>query len=64
MDLETIIQSEGSQICMQIPCIYVESRKMVQMNLSAKQKWRHSWRGQMYGHQERKGGGVWDELED
>ena len=39
--------------------IYVESRKMIQMNLFAKQKHRHKHREQMYGYQE---GGGWDEL--
>ena len=40
MDLETVIQSEVSQKEKQISYIntYVESRKMVQMNLFAKQK--------------------------
>ena len=40
----------------------MESRKMVQMNLFAKQKWRHRHREQMYGHQREKVG--WDELGD
>ena len=41
--------------------IYVESRKMAQMNLFAKQKQSHRCREQSYGHQ---GGtdklGIWD----
>jgi hypothetical protein len=35
--------------------LYVESRKMGQMNLFAKQKERQRSRGQMHGHQEGKG---------
>ena len=31
--------------------IYVESRKMVQMNQFARQKYRHRCKEQMYGHQ-------------
>jgi len=43
----------------------VEFRKMVQMNLFAKQKQRHRYRKQMYGHQRGEGGasdvlGDWD----
>ena len=40
MDLETVIQSEVSQKEKNIvyKCIYVESKKMVQMNLFTKQK--------------------------
>ena len=39
---------------------------MVQMNWFAGQKWRHSCREQMYGHQGGKHGGWWwwDELGD
>ena len=36
---------------------YVESRKMVEMNLSAKQKWRHKHREQSHGYQGGRGGG-------
>ena len=40
----------------------MESRKMVQANLFAKQRQRHRWRGQTYGYQ---GGRMgWDELVD
>ena len=45
--------------------MYVESRKMVQVNWFARQKWRHRCTEQTYGHQ---GGNVgvvvggWDEL--
>ena len=39
--------------------LYVESRKMGQMNLFAKQKERQRSRGQMYGHQEGKGWVGW-----
>ena len=37
---------------------YVESRKMVQTNLSAKQKWRYRHREQTYGYQGESGGGM------
>ena len=37
--------------------LYVESRKMVQMNRFARQKERHRCREQMYGHQGGKAGG-------
>ena len=40
----------------------MESRKMVQMNLFAKEKYRHRCREQMYEHQGGKEGG--DELGD
>ena len=40
----------------------VESRKMAQMNLFAKQKQRHRHGEQMYAHQGGKGG--WEELGD
>ena len=36
--------------------IYVESRKLVQMNWFARQKQRHRRREQTYGHQGGKGG--------
>ena len=38
--------------------IYMESRKVVQMILSAKQKWIHKHREKMYRHQRRQGGGM------
>ena len=45
MDLKSVIQSEISQeeknIYIIYKCIYVESRKMVHMNIFAKQKQRH-----------------------
>ena len=43
-----------------VACIYVESRKMVLMNLFAGQQWRCSRGGQFYGHS---GGGRrgWEE---
>ena len=41
--------------------LFVESRKMVQMNWFASQKQRYRCREQMQGHQ---GGGGWDELGD
>ena len=40
--------------------MYVEPRKMVQMNRSVGQKLRHSCREQMYGHQGGKPRGGWD----
>ena len=40
--------------------IYVESRKMVQMILFAKQKQRHRRREQRYGYHRGKGGGNWE----
>ena len=40
----------------------MQCRKMVQMNPSAKQKQRHRWKEQTYGHQGGKRG--WDELGD
>ena len=40
--------------------MYVEPRKMVQMNWFAGQKWRHRCRKQMYGHQGGKAAGVGD----
>ena len=62
---KTIIQKEKNKY--RILCIYVEPRKMVQMNWLARQKQRHRCREQMYGHQGGKvggGGGWWDELGD
>ena len=43
MDLEIVILRELSQIKTNIMCyhLYVESKKMVQMNLFTKQKYRH-----------------------
>ena len=43
--------------------MYVEPRKMVQMNRFAGQKMRQRCREQTYGHQGGEGG-VWDELVD
>ena len=60
MHLETVIQSEVSQkrkTNIIYSRIYVESRKMVQMNLFTRQKQRHRCREQMYGHQGGKAGG-------
>ena len=60
MDLETVIQSEGSQ--RKKYCLYVESRKMVQMNLFSKQNQRHGCKEQIYGYQGgRKGNELGDE---
>ena len=63
MNLELIIHSEVSQKeknkCYILTCVYMESRKMVLMNLFAGQQWRHSHREQTYGQghggEERKG---------
>ena len=51
MNLETIIQSEVSQKEKSIiyQCVYMESRKMVLMELFARQQWRHRHREQTYG---------------
>ena len=54
MNLEPIIQSEVSQkeknkYCM-LTHIYMESRKILLMNLFARQQWRRRHREQMYGH--------------
>ena len=60
MDLEIVIQSEVSQKeknKYRILCIYVEPRKMVQINWFAGQKLRHRCREQTYGHQG--GKAVW-----
>ena len=61
MNLEPIIQSEVSQkekdkYCILI-YIYMESRKMVLVNLFARQQWRKRHREQTYGHGERGGEG-------
>ena len=59
MSLEPIIQSEISQkeenkyLSMHI---YMESRKMVLINLFAEQQWRHRHTEQIYGHSGRRGG--------
>ena len=66
LDLESAIQSEVSQkeknkyrILMHI---YMESKKMIQMNLFVGQEQRHRCREWVCGH--RGGRGVWDELGD
>ena len=61
-DLETGIQSEISHKEKNKYCIYVESRKMVQINLFAKQKYRHRHRKKHIDTKGRKSG--WDELGD
>ena len=61
MDLETVILSEVSQKeknKYRILTLYVEPRKMVQMNWFAGQKLRHRCREQTYGHQGGKVAGV------
>ena len=42
----------------------MESRKMVQMNLFAKQKYSYRCKEQSYGCQRGKWGGCWDEVGD
>ena len=57
--LETVIQSSEKQIsyiCVYISYTHAESRKMVHMNLFARQKQRHRSGEQMYAHQEGRGG--------
>ena len=60
MDLDTVIQSEVTQKeenKYHILIIYVEPRKMVQMNQFARQKQRHRCGEQTDAHQEVGGGG-------
>ena len=71
INLETVIQSEVSQKeknKYHILSMYVEPRKMVQMNRFAEQKFRDRCREQTYGHQGGKAAGGWgwwcDELGD
>ena len=60
MNLEPIAQSEVSQEEKDkyhiVTHIYMESRKMVLMNLFAGQQWRNRHREQTYGHSGRGGG--------
>ena len=60
MNLEPIAQSEVSQEEKDkyhiVTHIYMESRKMVLMNLFAWQQWRNRHREQTYGHSGRGGG--------
>ena len=54
IDLETVIQSKVFQKeknKYHINCLSMDSRKIIQMNLLAKQKERHRCREQMYGYQ-------------
>ena len=60
MELDIAIQSEVSQkeknrYCKY--CLYVEFRKMLEMNLFERQKQRHRCREKMYGYQGGKGWG-------
>ena len=59
MDLEIIILSEGSQRKKNIIWyhLYVESKKVIQMNLFVKQKQTPDSRKQIYGYQRGKAGG-------
>ena len=54
MNLEPIIQSKVSQKnkCCILTHIYMESRKMVLMNLFAGKQWRCRHRGQTHGHRD------------
>ena len=61
--LETVIQSEviqkeKSKYCI-LTYIYMGSRRVVQMDLFARQQWRHRLRGWTCGYIRRK---EWDEL--
>ena len=66
IDLEIIILSEVSQTNTNIIYhLYVESKKVIQMNLFTKQKQTHRLRKQTYDYQRGKVGGrdklaVWD----
>ena len=59
MDLEIIILSEISQTKTNIICyhLYVESKKMIQINLLTKQKKTHRHGKHPYGYQRGKGEG-------
>ena len=61
MGLEFVTQNEIRKRKTKIlySCIYMESRKMVQINLFAKQKQTHGCREQMYSHVEVAGGMNW-----
>ena len=62
MDIETVIQSEVSQKeknKYHNKRIYVEPRKMIQVNQFAGQKLRHRCREQTYGQQAGKAAGGW-----
>ena len=54
MNLEPVIQSEvrKRKINIVYQCMYMESRKMVPMNLFAGQQWRNRHKKQTYGHGE------------
>ena len=57
--LEMIILSKVSHTKTKIwYCLYVQSKKMKQMNLFTKQKYTHRLWRQAYGYQ---GGNVWEE---
>ena len=67
MNLEMIVLGEVSQRKTNIIWyrLYVESKKMIQMNLFTEQKQTHRLRKQTYGYQSEKGVGrdkleVWD----
>ena len=57
MDLEIIILSEVRKTNIIRYHLYVESKKMIQMNLFTKQKETHKHRKQTYGYQREKAGG-------
>ena len=60
MDLEIIILSEVSQTKTNIIWyhLYVDSKKMIQMNLFTKQKQTYRHRKQIYGYQMGRGRGI------
>ena len=62
VDLEIIIPSEVSQSKTNIVYhLYVESKKVIQMNLFIKQKQSHRCRKQIYAYQGIRAGGInWD----
>ena len=62
IDLEIVILSEVSQRKTNIIWyhLYVESKKMIQMNLFTKQKYTHRHRKQTYDYQDRDKLGIWD----
>ena len=69
MNLEPIIQSkvswkEKNKYCI-LTYIYMESRKMVLMNLFAGQQWRYRHREHTYGYRRgRRGGKTWESSTD
>ena len=62
MDLQIIILSEVSQRKTNMIWyhLYVESKKMIQMNLFTKQKYTHRHKKQTYDYQDRDKLGIWN----